>query len=138
MSTIAVDENGDLARGVVVLKGREAVGQNVKQRLLLLRGEWFLDITAGVPYYESVLGRFNPEHTALLFREEILKVQDVTGATVEVELRPGRILHVSAVVYTNFGEINIGDVDIKPVPRDEAPLPPPEASGLAPGPGPGP
>ncbi len=37
--------------------GIEAVGQRVKGTLNEFQGEWFLDLEAGVPYLESILGQ---------------------------------------------------------------------------------
>lgn len=42
--------NGDFT----LTKGLDAVGQFVGQRLLTWLGEWFLDITEGVPYREKI------------------------------------------------------------------------------------
>jgi len=43
--------NGDL----VLLADDGAVRQRLKQRLLLFLGEWFLDASKGVPYYQYIL-----------------------------------------------------------------------------------
>lgn len=61
---IALDEDGDLLIdpdvGFVILTGIEGVKQCVQIRLLLFKGEWFLDLDAGVPYYQEILGeKFN-------------------------------------------------------------------------------
>ncbi|WP_100959016.1 hypothetical protein [Bosea sp. FBZP-16] len=41
---------------VLVTEG-EAIGQHIRQRLMLWSGEWFLNEAAGVPWLDHVLGR---------------------------------------------------------------------------------
>jgi len=44
-----------LSNGDLVLVDRvDAIQQHVKQRYLFFFGEWFLDNTKGVPYYQSI------------------------------------------------------------------------------------
>jgi hypothetical protein len=45
--------NGDL----VLVEGAEQVAQALEIRLNSLKGEWFLDRTYGVPYFDEVLGK---------------------------------------------------------------------------------
>jgi hypothetical protein len=45
--------NGDL----VTIDGAERVAQSVEMRIQALKGEWFIDRTFGLPYFESVLGQ---------------------------------------------------------------------------------
>jgi hypothetical protein len=49
-----LDENGDMqfghGSGDVWFNTADGVGQAVKTRLMLFRGEWFLDITEGMPW----------------------------------------------------------------------------------------
>lgn len=54
------------------------VAQAVKIRLLAVRGEWFLDRTAGIPYYEQVLVK-NPNlsHVDALFRQTIVETPGI-------------------------------------------------------------
>lgn len=60
MSDLALDQtsnndllltSGDLS--TVILDA--AIRQNLLQRLQLFLGEWFLDTTSGVPYYQTIL-----------------------------------------------------------------------------------
>ena len=56
----ALDQNGDYTFGSngsnFYVDSPSAVAQAVKTRLGLIRGEWFLDTTAGTPYSEKILG----------------------------------------------------------------------------------
>lgn len=40
---------------IFLIDSPESVRQNVKQRLLHFLGEWFLDLSAGTPWLESIL-----------------------------------------------------------------------------------
>ena len=50
-------KDSDLA--FTVVDGLESLQQRAVQRLLLIRGEWFLAAESGVPYYADVLGRID-------------------------------------------------------------------------------
>lgn len=47
--------NGDL----YLIDGNDAIGQHVEQRFKLFLGEWFLDETQGVPYFDYIFQK-NP------------------------------------------------------------------------------
>ena len=52
-----LDDNHDMTfgRGIAdMARDDEATAQAVKTRLLLLKGEWFLDTDAGVPYLQQI------------------------------------------------------------------------------------
>lgn len=84
MSDLAIDrltgdlilEDGDLQLN----EGLESIRQNLQARLSFFLGEWFLDVDAGVPYYQDVL-RKNPDPVVLdgLFKEAILGTPGVIG-----------------------------------------------------------
>lgn len=87
--------------------GAEAVALAVRGRLLLLRGEWWEERDAGFPLFEEVLGRRmtdkNQYAISDLIRARILSTQDVTGVE-SIEFYPkGRMLHVSCVIHTKYG-----------------------------------
>ena len=84
----------------------EAVAQNVKTRLLLILGEWFLDTTDGVPYLEQIFVK--PADLQLV--ESILKsrIVDTKGVdslnTFEMIFnRETRMLVIIASVNTIYG-----------------------------------
>jgi hypothetical protein len=60
---------GDLT----ILEGLDATAQRLKIKLLFFLGEWFLDQSVGIPYYESVLIK-NPNLAVVnaIFRKAIL------------------------------------------------------------------
>lgn len=93
-------------RDIFVIDNAERVAQQIVIQLRFWYGEWFLDISDGVPYLERVLVK-NPNlnHIRQVFREAINKVPDVTKIYyVELEYdEVARELSVSFSVQTNFG-----------------------------------
>ena len=77
------DENGDYTFGqgdnTFLINSPEAVAQAVKTRFELWRGQWFLDLTEGTPYIQSVLGKQRSDVYILAIRERILDTQGVNG-----------------------------------------------------------
>lgn len=64
---------------LAVVRGAEAVGQHVRQRLKTFAGEWFLDTVAGVPWLREVLGRqYDPALAEAVIKAEILDTDGVT------------------------------------------------------------
>lgn len=41
-----------------LVSGAEQTAQQIKQRLLTLLGEWFLDNSIGLPWFDEILGKF--------------------------------------------------------------------------------
>lgn len=79
LDTLTADliiQNGDL----VLNSGLEAIRQNLQSRLSFFLGEWFLDVDAGVPYYQDVLKK-NPDPVILdgVFKDAILGTPGVIG-----------------------------------------------------------
>lgn len=82
---VALDEDGDLLVdpdvGFVILTGIEGVKQCVQIRLLLFKGEWFLDLDAGVPYYQEILGE---KYNESLLRQRLAEA--IKGAPGVLEI----------------------------------------------------
>ncbi len=59
-------------------RGLPAVAQGILIALGMFRGEWFLNLLAGFPYFQSVLGkRYNQIQILALYRAAILAVPGV-------------------------------------------------------------
>lgn len=66
------------AGGLVFINGPDKVLQDVKIRLLAYLGDWFLDSSYGIPYFESILVK-NPDRIMIesLLRVHIVAVNGV-------------------------------------------------------------
>lgn len=67
-------ENGK----VKLTHNEDEVMQRIRTRLRRVAGEWFLDISAGLPYYGGeMLGSKDANYVMLLIRAEILQTEGV-------------------------------------------------------------
>ncbi len=102
-----LDDDGDLVIPLQFSRGLPAVAQGIRCRVLLFRDEWFLDLDAGVPYYQDLLGqRFNAARARSIFRDAILSAPGVLELlSLEVSFDAGaRLLSVRWKVSTVFGD----------------------------------
>jgi hypothetical protein len=101
-------EDGDLR----LTAGRDAIRQRLAMRLRLVRGEWFLDVTAGTDYYGAILGkRTFIEIDAELVRV-ILTTDGVLSLTGPIEYnvnKINRVLDVSFEVATTEGDLEVDE-----------------------------
>lgn len=71
---------------VGIVNGSDEVVQRVKTRLRRILGEWFLNINAGIPYFNGdMLGGKNTQYVLMIINAEILKtdgVQEVTDISI--------------------------------------------------------
>jgi hypothetical protein len=109
---------GDLAfvNGTLTLtSGIAAVAQGIRIRLQMIRGEWFLDLDAGVPYYErdGVLARdaifaqkWNQAKALRAFRDAILSTPGVDELVqLDITFNPfTRGITVTWQATTAFGD----------------------------------
>jgi hypothetical protein len=88
----------------------DAVAQIIQQRILLLQGENFQNLSDGTPLFQSILGQSTTmQAVALIIRQRILGTPYVTGisswnATYSAY---GRAFTFSAQVNTVFGTITV-------------------------------
>lgn len=115
---LLLDADGDLVikdGDLVLVGGIEAIRQDVWCRLRFFRGEWFLDASAGVEYFQRILTKpADVDGARDIFRREILAtpgVTEVVSLEVAFDGRT-RALTGSFVAKTDAGLIEgmIGDV----------------------------
>jgi len=87
----------------------EVVAQAVKTRLLLIRGEWFLDSSAGVPYKTEFLGvgtigRYDfSAQQVILSTPGVTKLVDYASKIDSAK----RAVYISATIDTQYGTISV-------------------------------
>jgi len=57
MSSFLLDQNGDLdisGNHLTLTDGIEAIRQHLKVKFQIFLGEWFLDESVGVPYFQQI------------------------------------------------------------------------------------
>jgi len=101
---ILVDANGT----VVLTVGLEAIRQNLLQRLRVFRGEWFLDNTIGLPYFQQILVK-NPDQAKIdaLLINQILSTPGVIQLVSFSSIAnfTNRTLQIAFEVITTSGRI---------------------------------
>lgn len=93
----------------------EAVVQAIKTNLLLLKGEWWEDLSEGLPLFQSIIGPGTPDHVAatdLLIKERIAKTKGVSEVIdfQSVYESSTRSYAVSCTVKTTSGNIATAEV----------------------------
>lgn len=86
MSDLRINETtGDLdltAGDLSLTEGSDTIDQHIRANLRSFRGEWFLNLDDGVPYYQDVLKKIqSPAVIDAIFKEAILKTTGVIELT---------------------------------------------------------
>lgn len=92
--------------------GLQLVEQRLRQSLWFFFGEWFLDITDGVPYYEDILVKAPIQITVeSILKDTILATPGVLKITqFDVEYTNStRNLTLDFAVSTDFGNLEISE-----------------------------
>jgi hypothetical protein len=82
---------------LVTISGSDYIAQKAKQILLLVKGEWFLDTTIGIPYFQSILVK-NPDIPLI----ESILVNALRNDTVLISLGVTN----AEIVSTTFDKLN--------------------------------
>ncbi|WMD20911.1 hypothetical protein RAS12_00640 [Achromobacter seleniivolatilans] len=99
----------DLLGRTTFVDGADRIAQQIKVTLLAFMGEWFLDTTFGVPYFDDILVK-SPDRASI---EAILRariravpgVERVRRLDLEIE-RQLRVLRVSFDADTTAGRLD--------------------------------
>lgn len=90
----------------------ECVGQSVRTRLLLMEGEWFLDVTEGTPYGTEIFGAGTQPLYDLAIQQRVLETDGVTSIeeySSELD-HVARRLSISMKINTSFGQVPVAVV----------------------------
>lgn len=103
--------NGDLS----VVAGLNSIRQELTQRLQFLEQEWFLDLQAGLPFWDQIFEK-GADISVLrrLYQDEIEATPGVK-LVKELNLRidkSTRTLYVDFVVNTDLGELTLDNLAI--------------------------
>lgn len=97
-------ENGEF---VLVENGAQVV-QNVRERLLSYRDDYFLDRTQGLPYFQTIFDKpFNLNLTEALLKAEILGtdgVEELLSFRTQFD-KATRVLSISFTFRTVYGTV---------------------------------
>lgn len=91
---------------LVLVEGANQKAQQIKIALLTFLGEWFLDTSIGVPYFEQVLLKTADKvKVENIFRQKIIAVKGVKRVTkLDTKIdRQARLLFVSFEAETTAG-----------------------------------
>lgn len=110
---LTTNDDIDLSTGdIVLLEGVEAIEQHLLIRLRFFLGEWMLNRTLGIPYFEEILKKApDPNLVKSIFRETILATPGVLrinsfSATLEAETRK---LTIDFEALTEEGPLNFNE-----------------------------
>jgi hypothetical protein len=106
-----LDENGDYVFGrgstQFYVDQTEAVAQAVDTRLALWVGQWFLNLSEGMPWRQSVVGRQRKAVADAAIRDRIARTLGVLGITDYDSHLDLRELTVHVGVSTVFGPVDL-------------------------------
>lgn len=93
------------------LTNLDAVSQNILTRLRLFLGEWWENLSLGLPVFQQMLGQLGSAQgisaMTLTVQQNIAATPYVTAVTdVDVSFDGGR-LSITAVAQTQFGSVSI-------------------------------
>lgn len=111
MITFALDENNDLYMNsqnqLAMITGVQSLEQSCKTTMQVRLGELIYNVTAGMPYLESVFANKNFRAFEFAARNALLNLPGVQNILSFDFLQEGDILKYVAVIQTETGVITI-------------------------------
>ena len=112
-------EYGDLVIGSFIdhrVEGIDGLVQRLKMRLLVFLGEWFLDDTRGVPYFQEILEKgtsYDQVSDAIkLVIAETPDVKKINSFTIRDSEFVNRKIIISFSVSSVYGDISIDNLSL--------------------------
>ena len=99
----------------VLVEGVDLIAQQVRTILLICQGEWFLDLAAGTPWFQRIIGhKFSPGQMNITVRDAILSVDGVASIKNIVSVRGAqpRSANITVTVLTTQGAEVIIDSEV--------------------------
>ena len=113
MVDIKLDNNNDIAienNDIVFVTGVDEVRQRLLENLRTFKGEWFLNLEKGIPYYQDILKKnINLDVIETILKDAILAspgVLELLDFSLELNARQ---LDVNFTVMASEGEIVISE-----------------------------
>lgn len=109
MTTLALDPltwdlTLDAGGNIATVSGEAATAQDVASALRLYRGEYWYDLSLGIPYFQGILGRFPPlSLIKSYFVRAAMSVPGVTAATCFISSVVGRQMNGQVIFTTKVG-----------------------------------
>ena len=98
-------------RSLVLVADLDAIAQSLRTRLAFFEGEWFIDETFGVPYFQSILGVKTPLPAVReIFRETIagtVGVLDILSLALTPHATQARAYNLTFTCNTDLGELTL-------------------------------
>jgi hypothetical protein len=113
-----VGPDGDIVvtTDFVFSRGVPAVVQSCRIKLMMFAGEWFLNLDAGIPYWQEILAKKPAVAIAaakVAFREALESVDGVDKVLqLSVTFAAVRTLNISWQVRTAFGDSTVQSTDV--------------------------
>ena len=113
---LLLGDKGDLVIkdfDIMLTNDKQILKQALRQELKTFKGDWFLDVDKGIPYYQDILGQRNSiDSVRAIFIEAIKSVEGVKEIVgLELNLNgKDRTLDVSITVldeYNNTINVNL-------------------------------
>jgi hypothetical protein len=120
MRVRAMSPTGDMTFGRgeanFLIKTPTAVAQTIRTRLALWVGQWYLDLTVGMPWLQQVLGKGTIPYYDTAIRSNIEGAPGVTGiASYSSSLNTTtRALSLQGTVNTQYGQVILNTVNVTP------------------------
>lgn len=110
-----LDENGDYTFGnnsFDYIEKDEAIAQAIKTKLYLFYGEWWEDVSLGLPMFQSILGQVSNNNlrqtVILLCAEQISLVEGVTSVdSISVDISARKLGLTIDVTTENGTTVNL-------------------------------
>ncbi len=112
MKTIKLDSDHDILvenYSPVFLTDQDYIAEKLRTKFLLFKGEYYLDILKGVPYYQHILKK-NPDVRMInnIFKKQALEITGVTKV-IDLNLEFSESLRLLTIEYsldTVYGTIS--------------------------------